>query len=120
MGKIAITLSIVSLNISDAVSICESPVRLLFDLLHGMKRMDVPLLMVIQFMVLLGYDGQLEMGNSEMENELFMSAVDQLKERLKIRGYYISVFYVIIESLTESKYDKARKCTHLDLCKNLG
>ena len=82
--------------------------------------MDVPLLMVIQFMVLLGYDGQLEMGDSEMEKELFMSAVDQLKGRFKIRGYYISVFDVIIESLTDCTYDKARKCTNLDLCKNLG
>ena len=88
MGKIAKTLLIVFLrcilylqnNISGKVSICESPVRLLFDLLHGIKRMDVPLLMVIQFMVLLGYDGQLEMGNSDLEKELFMSAVDQLKE----------------------------------------
>ena len=82
--------------------------------------MDVPLLTVIQFMVLLGYDGQLEMGNSDLEKELFMSAVDQLKELFKIYGYYISVFYVINESLTESTNDKARKCTHLDLCKNLG
>ena len=82
--------------------------------------MDVPLLMVIQFMVLLGYDGQLEMGNSDLEKELFMSAVDQLKELFKIYGYYISVFYVINESLTESTNDQARKCTYLDLCKNLG
>ena len=43
--------------------------------------MDVPLIMVIEFMILLGYDGQLEMGNSDLEKELFMSAVEQLKER---------------------------------------
>ena len=63
-----------------SVNIIQSPIRLLFDLLHGLKRMDVPLMMVIEFMILLGYDGQLEMGNSDVEKELFTSAVDQLKE----------------------------------------
>ena len=43
--------------------------------------MDVPLLMVLEFSILLGYDGQLEQ-NSDMEKELFTSAIDQLKERL--------------------------------------
>ena len=42
--------------------------------------MDVPLITVIEFMVFLGYDGKLE-ANSEMEKELFLSAIDQLKER---------------------------------------
>ena len=37
--------------------------------------------MVIEFMILLGFDGQLEMGNSELEKELFSAAVDQLEER---------------------------------------
>ena len=74
---------------SDTVSICESSVRLLYDLLHGIKRMDVPLLIVIEFMILLGYDGQLEMGNSDMEKELFMSAVDQLKGRFKVRNFTV-------------------------------
>merc|ERR1712150_55937 len=54
-------------------------IRLFFDLLHGIKRMDVPLMTVIEFMVFLGYDGKLE-ANSEMEKELFLSAIDQLKE----------------------------------------
>ena len=41
--------------------------------------MDVPLLMVLEFAILLGYDGQLEQ-NSDMEKELFTSAIDQLKK----------------------------------------
>ena len=42
--------------------------------------MDVPLITVIEFMVFLGWDGKLE-ANSDMEKELFLSAIDQLKER---------------------------------------
>ena len=57
----------------------KSVVRLFFDLLHGLKRMDVPLIMVVEFAIFLGYDGQLEQ-NSDMEKELFSSAIDQLKE----------------------------------------
>ena len=64
------------------IDTCESVVRLLFDILHGIKRMDVPLMMVLEFAILLGYDGQLEQ-NSDMEKELFTSAIDQLKERFK-------------------------------------
>ena len=64
------------------IDTCESVVRLLFDILHGIKRMDVPLMMVLEFVILLGYDGQLEQ-NSDMEKELFTSAIDQLKERFK-------------------------------------
>ena len=56
--------------------IFESVLRLIFDLLHGIKRMDVPLMMVLEFTILLGYDGQLE--QSDMEKELFNSAIDQL------------------------------------------
>ena len=41
--------------------------------------MDVPLIMVVEFVIFLGYDGQLEQ-NSDMEKELFESAIDQLKE----------------------------------------
>ena len=61
----------------------ESVLRLFFDLLHGIKRMDVPLMMVLEFAIFLGYDGQLEQ-NSDMEKELFTSAIDQLKERFNI------------------------------------
>ena len=60
------------------MNISESTVRLLFDLLHGIKRMDVPFVMALEFAILLGFDGQLE--DSDMENELFTSAIDQLKE----------------------------------------
>ena len=66
----------------------ESVVRLFFDLLHGIKRMDVPLVMVIEFVIFLGYDGQLE-HNSDMEKELFTSAIDQLKERFNtVNDFY--------------------------------
>ena len=66
--------------------IIESTLRLFFDLLHGIKRMDVPLMMVVEFIILLGYDGQLE--QSDMEKELFTSAINQLKERFK--SYFLS------------------------------
>jgi len=42
--------------------------------------MDVPLVMVVEFMIFIAYDGKLEV-NSDMEKELFASAIDQLKER---------------------------------------
>ena len=45
--------------------------------------MDIPLLMVLEFAILLGFDGQLEQ-NSDMEKELFTSAIDQLKERFHL------------------------------------
>ena len=57
-----------------------SVVRLFFGLLHGIKQMDVPLILVVEFAIFLGYDGQLEQ-NSDMEKELFASAINQLKER---------------------------------------
>lgn len=62
-----------------SINIFESTLRLFFDLLHGIKRMDVPLVMVVEFIILLGFDGQLE--QSDLEKELFTSAIDQLKER---------------------------------------
>ena len=61
------------------MNILKSVVRLYFDLLHGIKRMEVSLLIVLEFAILLGFDGQLEQ-NSDMENEFFTSAINQLKE----------------------------------------
>ena len=61
-------------------SIIQSVVRLFFDLLHGLERDDVPLVTVVEFTILLGYDGQLDQ-DSDMEKELFESAIYQLKER---------------------------------------
>ena len=112
--------------------IVESTLRLFFDLLHGIKRMDVPLVMVLEFIILLGYDGQLE--QSDLEKELFTSAIDQLKERFNsldgvqrhifdfsFRGYFPGKFCFILESHTSgNKNDKARKCTCLALCENVG
>lgn len=63
----------------DFIDTVERVLRLFFDLLHGIKRIDVPLMMVVEFTILLGYDGQLE--QSDMEMELFTSAINQLKER---------------------------------------
>ena len=37
-------------------------------------------MIVLEFAIFLGYDGQLEQ-NSDMEKELFTSAIDQLKQR---------------------------------------
>ena len=61
------------------MNILKSVVRLYFDLLHGIKRMEVSLLIVLEFAILLGFDGQLEQ-NSDMEKEFFTSAIEQLKE----------------------------------------
>ena len=58
--------------------------------------MDVPLMMVLEFIILLGYDGQLE--QSEMEKELFTSAIDQLKERFDI------IFYNFVSKHSALKY----------------
>jgi len=44
--------------------------------------MDVPFIVALEFAILLGFDGQLV--DSDMENELFTSAIDQLKEGSKI------------------------------------
>ena len=63
--------------------IFQRVIRLFFDLLHGIKQMDVPLVMVVEFIIFLAYDGKLE-ANSDIEKELFASAIDQLKERFNI------------------------------------
>ena len=57
----------------------ESVVRLFFDILHGIDRADIPLVVALEFAILLGYDGQLKQ-NSDMEMELFQSTIDQLKK----------------------------------------
>jgi len=56
-----------------------SVVRLFFDILHGIDRTDIPLVVALEFAILLGYDGQLKQ-NSDMEKELFQSSIDQLKK----------------------------------------
>ena len=48
---------------------------------------------VIEFMVFLGYDGKLE-ANSDMEKELFLSAIDQLKERFTDAQDYDFVLHI--------------------------
>ena len=55
--------------------------------------MDVQLMTVIEFMVFLGYDGKLE-ANSDMEKELFLSAIDQLKERFSEAQDYNFVLHI--------------------------
>ena len=57
----------------------ESVVRLFFDILHGIDRADIPLVVALEFAILLGYDGQLKQ-NSDMKMELFQSTIDQLKK----------------------------------------
>ena len=73
------------------MTIFKSVLRLFFDLLHGIKRMDVPFLIVLEFAILLGYDGQLEQ-NSDMEKELFTSTIEQLKEGFKIMIFHSEIF----------------------------
>ena len=52
-------------------------------------------MMVIEFMILLGYDGQLDIDVVDMEEELFDSAVDQLKEPFNI----VLLKYIIYQQL---------------------
>ena len=54
-------------------------VRLFFDILHGIDRADIPLVIALEFVILLGYDRQLKQ-NSDLEKELFQSGIDQLKK----------------------------------------
>ena len=53
--------------------------RLLFDILHGIDRTDIPLVAALEFAILLGYDGQLTQ-DSDMEKELFQCTIDQLNK----------------------------------------
>ena len=55
-----------------------SVVRLFFDILHGIDRTDIPLVVALELAILLGYDGQLKQ-NSDLEIELFQSTIEQLK-----------------------------------------
>ena len=68
----------------------KSAVRLFFDVLHGLKPTDVPLITVVEFAIFLGFEGKLvvhpEQDSDEekelfLEKKLFESAIDQLKER---------------------------------------
>ena len=72
------------------MNIYQSTLRLFFDVLHGIKRMDVPLMMVIEFMIFLGFDGKLE-ANSDMEKELFLSAIDQFKEIFNVASLFMTI-----------------------------
>ena len=56
-----------------------SVVRLFFDVLHGIDRADVPLIIALEFAVFLGFDGQLKQ-DSGMETDLFLSVMEQLKK----------------------------------------
>ena len=56
----------------------HSVVRLFFDILHGIDRADVPLVVALEFAIFLGYDGQLEQ-KSDMETDIFQSVIEQLK-----------------------------------------
>ena len=101
--------------------------------------MDVPLITTVEFCIFLAFDGKLE-ANSDVEKELLKSAIDQFKEGInslvtmtlflfnscafsswQIEFCATVKFSLILESFTsENKNDKARKCTYLALCKNLG
>ena len=54
-------------------------------------------MMAIEFMVFLGWDGKLE-ANSDMEKELFLSAIDQLKERFsQDYDFVLHIFFIYSE-----------------------
>ena len=57
--------------------------------------MDVPLVMVVEFIIFLAYDGKLE-ANSDIEKELFASAIDQLKERFNFIIFFILPVWRVI------------------------
>ena len=67
--------------------------RLFFDVLHGIKRMDVPLIMVVELMVFLAYEGKLE-SNSDMEKELFTTAINQFKERSSMFPFLYKIIFM--------------------------
>ena len=71
----------------------KSVVRLFFDILHGIDRADIPLVVALEFAILLGYDGQLKQ-NSNLEKELFQSTIDQLKrtEMTKVENALIWLY----------------------------
>ena len=78
----------------------QSVVRLFFDILHGIDRADIPLVVALEFAILLGYDGQLKQ-DSDLEKELFQTTIDQLKKtKMTKAGFQIdawsSLFYWII------------------------
>ena len=58
--------------------------------------MDVPLMMVLEFAIFLGFDGQLDQ-NSDMEKELFASAIEQLKERFDLGTSNLCYFSNVTE-----------------------
>ena len=76
-------------NAGNEINILIRVVRLFFDLLHGIKCMDVPLVMALEFSIFLGYDRQLEM-DSDLERELFTSVIEQLKEgsKFELKGIF--------------------------------
>ena len=61
--------------------------------------MDVPLILVLEFMIFLGYEGKLD-AESDMEKDLFLLALDQLKERFSILALmYFTINCAIFESI---------------------
>ena len=61
--------------------------------------MDVPLVMVVEFAIFLAYDGKLE-ADSDLEKELFASALEQIKERFNIIILTFTDFACDFESFT--------------------
>ena len=78
--------------------------------------MDVPLITVIEFMVFLGYDGKLE-ANSDMEKELFLSAIDQLKERFskaQDNDFVLHIFSLISYCVNLNLENKEIEMTNIE------
>ena len=74
----------------------EGVVRLFFDILHGIERKDIPLVIALEFAILLGFDGQLKQ-NSDMEMELFESAMNQFRE-IKMSKIENALIYLYVQT----------------------
>ena len=54
---------------------------------------------MLEFMIFLGYDGKLD-ADSDMEKDLFLTALDQLKERFIILYLvFFTINYAVLESM---------------------
>ena len=74
----------------------QSVLRLFFDILHGIDRADIPLVVALEFAIFLGYDGQLKQ-NSDMEMELFESTIDQFR-KIKMTKIENALMWLYVKS----------------------
>ena len=71
-------------------------IKLFFDILHGVNVSGISYVVALEFAIFLGYDGQLKQ-NSDLEIELFTSAIQQLKEA-KMTGIENALAWLYVKS----------------------